>query len=101
MLSTPKSPQKSRANPARPAVEYLHRDPTNPTNAPSAGLPSSPGRDPHQIAHLEMEHLSRASLQSAAYHQHLPSYIGADQKTALPQPRPQRLLAHHQALGPR
>jgi hypothetical protein len=48
-----------------------------------------------------MEHLSRATLQSAAHLHHLSSYVNAGRKTLFPQPVAQRLLAHVQAIGPR
>ena len=70
---------------------------------PSDGMLSSPGTDhrsrPDQIARSEMQHLSRASLQSAAHRQHLASHVGAHQETTLPQTTAECLLAHRQALA--
>ena len=59
------------------------RTPTNPTKYEPHAVLSSAGTDlrspRHQIAHFEMQHLSRALLQRSAHRQHLASYIGADQ----------------------
>jgi len=61
---------------------------------------TSLGDGSHQIAGLQMEHMSGATRQGFAHQQRLTACVYACEEAALVQPTAERLLAHNQLLRP-
>src|ERR1039457_3736353 len=81
---------------------FCHRrladhDPTNPTMESDTFL-NGPELWAHQLAGIQMQHLSGAALQGPAHQQHLAAGVDAGQQAALAQPMAEGLLAHRNAL---